>query len=325
MTSRKNVFRGEYFLMDYIQKVGNFNTSYIDTVFGLEGYHDLYNMDMNELSVSKSVITKRLHNGHPEGNYIIYDFVFVPNCGFLNSNLPLMTDCELKLSFDRIKSDVSMIKTIGEIHDICDGEPIEIENCVAIAEYIRSEELDDYFMKIDTDPIPYYYEDCEVTLKNLPINETEIRIDNIKGGPTPSCIFAGIIKSNALAGDMNLSSTRFGCYDVTDFNFTLNGNSVNGYPLNNKNKLPVFPYHKFMDTTSRYMNTACGEGMKLTQFFVNWIYAHRFEAEVSEEGWLGINIKLSDAYTEPHTLVIWCIYDSAITIDKFHQIERMSL
>ena len=314
--------------MDYIEKLGNFNASYIDTVFGLEGYNDLFNYSTKQLtdkSAAKSVMFKRLINGHLAGNRATYDFVFIPNCGFLNSNLPLMTDCELKLSFDRIKSDVSMIKMLGETIGPCDGEPIEIKDCVAIAEYIRSDELDDYFMKIDTDPIPYYYEDCEVSLKTLPLNETEIRIDNIKGGPTPSCLFAGIIESEALAGNMSLSSTSFRCNQVTSFNITLNGNSVNGYPLENKNMLAVFPYHKFMETTGRYMNTVCGEGLKLSTFRHNWIYAHKFEAEVSEEGWLGINIKLSQAYTESHTLVIWCIYDAAITIDKFHQIEKLSL
>jgi len=322
-----NHFRGEYFLMDYMEKIGNFNAGYIDTVFALEGYNDLKNYSSKDLvTYFKNDINKRHMNAATiSGDKYVYDFVFIPNCGFLNSNLPLMTDCELKLSFDRTKSDVSMIKTLSEVKDICDGEPIEIQNCVAIAEYVGSDELDDYFMKVDTEPIPYYYEDCEITLKTLPLNETEIRIDNIKGGPTPSCMFAGIIQSEALAGNMALSSTSFRCNNVTGFDITLNGNSVNGYPLENKNKLAVFPYHKFMETTGRYMNTICGEGLKLTQFMVNWIYAHKFEAEVSEEGWLGINIRLSEAYTEAFTLVIWCIYDAAITIDKFHQIEKLSL
>ena len=47
------------------------------------------------------------------------------------------------------------------------GEPIEITNCVAIAEYIGSDEIDDYFMKIDTESIPYYYQDCEIGLTTL--------------------------------------------------------------------------------------------------------------------------------------------------------------
>ena len=316
--------------MDYIEKIGNFNAGYINTIFGLEGYTDLDNYsfkDLQSLYSKKHLIMRQYTTGRPTptGDKIMYDFVFIPNCGFLNSNLPLLTDCELKLSFDRTKSDVSMLKSLDEVKYICDGEPIEITNCVAIAEYIGSDELDDYFMKVDTEPIPYHYQDCEIALKTLPLNETEIRIDNIKGGPTPSCMFAGIIPSEALNGNMALSSTSFRSRNVTAFDITLNGNSVNGYPLEIRNENPVFPYHKFMETTGRYMNTICGEGLKLSQFVCNFIYSHNFEAEVSEEGWLGINIRLFEAYTEPHTLVIWCVYDAAITIDKFHQIEKLSL
>ena len=140
--------------MDYIEKIRNFNASYIDTVFGLEGYNDLHNYTSKELTSSKNIALKRCANADMSGDQVIYDFIFIPNCGFLNSNLPLMTECELKLSFDRIKSDVSMIKLLGETRNPIDGEPIEIKNCVAIAEYIRSDELDNYFSKIENDPIP---------------------------------------------------------------------------------------------------------------------------------------------------------------------------
>ena len=36
-------FRGEYILIDYMEKIGNFNAAYIDSIFGVEGYHDIYN------------------------------------------------------------------------------------------------------------------------------------------------------------------------------------------------------------------------------------------------------------------------------------------
>ena len=35
---------------------------------------------------------------------IVYEFVFIPNSDFLNSNLPLMKNCEMKLSFDRLNA-----------------------------------------------------------------------------------------------------------------------------------------------------------------------------------------------------------------------------
>ena len=308
-----------------MEKIGNFNAGYIDTIFAGEGYHDLYNFSASEVKAQASLLAKRKLQGKANGTNRVYDFIFIPNSGFLNSNLPLMSNCELKLSFDRIDANVAMLEYGSDIKTDCSGSPLAIRDCVAIAEYISSDELQRYFMQIDHHPIPYYYEDCDVTLKNLPLSETNIRLDNIKGGNTPMCLFAAIIPSSALNGSLTESSTAFNCNHVTDINITLNGNSVNGYPMDIKDQSPIFPYHRFMDVTGRYMNPICGEGLKLAHFMHNWIYAHKFEAEASSQGWLGINIKLSTAFTTAHTLVIWCINDCAITIDKFHQIEKLNL
>ena len=108
-------------------------------------------------------------------------------------------------------------------------------------------------------------------------------------------------------------------------NITLNGNAVNGYPVQIKNNSAIYPFYKFLDATNRYMNPFCGDFMKPSQFQSNWIYAHKFEAEASNQGWLGINLKLSEAFKDPHTLVVWTINECAITIDKFHQIEKINL
>ena len=113
--------------------------------------------------------------------------------------------------------------------------------------------------------------------------------------------------------------------NVREVNITLNGNSVNGYPIENKSQTETFPFYKFLDVTSRYMNPVCGEGVRLSQFKYNFLYAHRFEAETSSQGWLGMNFKLSAPYSEPHTLVIWTINDCGLTIDKFHQIEKIEI
>ena len=309
-----------------MEKIGNFNAGYINTVLAVEGYNDLYNFSSNELESQKSVVSGRMGPSVPiNGNKRLYEFLFIPNSGFLNSNVPLLNNCELKLSFDRIQGDVSMLEYGVAINEECSGKAIEIMDCVAFTEYIDSEKLQEYFMKIDHSPLTYYYEDCDVILKNLPLDERTIRLHNIKGGKTPNCVFAGIIPSEALNGSTTISSTAFDQCDVSGFCITLNGNAVNGYPLSMKSRSPVIPYHKFMDVTSRYMNPLCGDGLNLIQFMHNWIYAHKFEAEVSSEGWLGINIKLDTPLREPHTLVIWCINDCAITIDKFHQIEKLSL
>jgi len=276
-------------------------------------------------SAGSTVASRRKTYGRASGTNRLYEFIFIPNNGFLNSNLPLMTDCQLKLSFDRVNADVSLLETGGNITTDCRGKPLVLKDVVAILEYTTSEELNQHFMKIDHNPIPYYYQECDVTLKSIPQEESIIRLDNIKGGNTPECLFAGIIPSSALDGSTDLSSTAFDHHNVTEFTVTLNGNPVNGYPMEMKSGSPMMPYYQFMDVTSRYMNPVCGDGLKMAHFLHSWIYAHKFEAEESSQGWLGFNLKLSEPFTTPHTLVIWCVNDCAITIDKFHQIEKIVL
>ena len=36
-------------------------------------------------------------------------------------------------------------------------------------------------------------------------------------------------------------------------------------------------------------------------------------------------MKLSSALTSPCTLVVWTVQNTAISIDKFHQIERLQI
>ena len=186
-----------------MQKIGNFNAAYIDSVFAIEGYNDLYNFSTDEIKTKASTLAKRRIVGVTNGSNRIYDFVFIPNCGFLNSNLPLINNCELKLSFDRLNMEVAMI-TAGDVSVSEDqtGAPLAITNCEAITEYIMSDDLEKYFMSIDNGPIPYYYQDCDITIKSLPKDETSIRLDNIKGGQTPVSLFAGIIPNSSVSGDI---------------------------------------------------------------------------------------------------------------------------
>ena len=305
-----------------MEKIGNFNVGYIDSVLSVEGYHDLFNFSAAELAHQSSVVSRREIASRLNKNMRTYDFVFIPNSGFLNSNLPLMKNCELKLSFDRLNSELSLLKT-GEVTNNCMGTPLAIKDCVAITEYITSEYLENYFMSIDTDPIPYYYQDCEIIVKNLPLEETSIRVDNIRGGNLPSYIFAAIIPSDNMIGSETVSSTCFKQHNVSAFNITLNGNSVNGYPIDVTSA--VYPFQKFMDVTNRYMNPYCGEGLKLGHFLYNWIYSHKFEAESSPQGWIGMSIELKQPLLGPHNLVIWCVNECGITIDKFHQVEKINL
>lgn len=332
-TISSNRAKGEYFLIDYIQKIGNFNCNTIETMFQLEGYHDFYNFDSKQLFESTKLISHRKLNGILSGTKRIYEFMFIPNCGFLNSNMPLLNNCELKLSFDRVNADVSLLKgpvdpkaaISTDTVDSLAGKPIKIIDCYAITEYISSEYHRNYFDRIDTQPIQYQFEECDITLTTLPINQTDIRLDNIRGGNSPTCLFLGIIPTNALNGDLSKSSVAFRHNNVKTVNITLNGKTVNGYPLEITNNSPVTVIQKHFDVTNRFMNPLASQCQTFSEFKSNWIYSHRFEAETTSQGWLGVHLELSEVFTIPYTLVIWSINTSAITIDKFHQIEKVLL
>ena len=306
-----------------MQKYGNFNCNAISSMFQVEGYHDIYNFDFDKLSKHATTITNRKTQSKDYGNNRIYDFIFIPNNGFLNSNLPLLNNCEVKLSFDRCPANTSFLAAESVIDGI--KEVINIKDCYAITEYISSESLRNHFAKIDSGPIRYKFEECEVTLKNMPLNETQIRLDNIKGGNNPLCLFAAIIKTSAINGDQGLSSTGFRVCGVERINITLNGNSVNGYPIEIANESPILPMRLFNDVTNRYMNPLAGDCVDINRFKSNWIYAHSFEAEATSQGWIGMSLNLVEPLSEPHTLVIWTVSKNCIEIDKFHQIEKLVL
>ena len=312
-------------MADYIYKLGNFNTDYITSAFVSEGYVDFLNCDHDNLASDEGavVVAKRARTAHKSAGKSRYDFAFIPDMSFLANPDPLLKNCELKLRFDRAVPEVCVIKAVdgGTLSDI------KIEDCYAVTEFISSPDLRNYFDKIENEPIMYMYEDVEVLIKSIPYNQTTIRFDNLRGGNTPSHIFAGIIKTNALDGSKDLCATKFASYGVEEMNITLNGNSVNGYPITIKNGSSVFPLQKFIDATSRTSNINCGKFLTPNEFEFNWLWAHHFEAEQTSQGWAGINFKLSEAFKdeESMSLVVWIVSPAALKIDKFHQVEKLNL
>ena len=250
-----------------------------------------------------------------------YEFAHTLNFGFLASPEPLLNNCELKISFDRSEWQTALIE-YGSVTTVC--TEIKIEDCYAVTEYISSPRIRDYFEQINYNPITYQYEECDVIIKSIPQNETEIRFHNLRGGNTPSFVFAAIIPQAHLSGDKQVSSTRFTHNYVQEFNFMMNGNSVNGYPLQSKNGSAIYPLHKYLDTTGRLHNLKCGSTLNAQTFLYNWIWSHAFETNENENGWLGISFKLKQEYTEAMNLVVWIISDSALSIDKYHQIEKIN-
>ena len=200
-----------------------------------------------------------------------------------------------------------------------------IKDCFAVADYVSSPNLRTYFDSINYTPLRYEYEDCEVFVKSIPQGETNIRFDNLRGGNIPSHIFIGFIETDALNGNHELSSTRFSPHHVQYMNISLNGNSVNGYPMSIDHNFAVQPLQKFIDCTNRTCDITTGKMFTPTEFKFNWLWSHCFEAADGATGWIGVDFKLSEPFATSMSMVSWIISPAAITIDKFNQIEKVNM
>ena len=311
--------------------MGNYDGGMVDTGFIFEGYVDNYNCGAKELSTTggREVEANRKYMRHTEAGKIIYEFALIPNMGFLASPDLLVKNCELKLSFDRAPFSVAVVKTGTPTIEIKDV--IEINNCFAITDYISSPNIRSYFSSIETTPFVYHYDDVDVIIKNIPIGESDIRFDTMRGGTTPSYIFVGVIPQKCLMGDETVSSTGFRAQNVSEMNITYNGNSVNGYPMELTNNSYIYPLLKYLDVTGQLYNQNCGKTLTGPEFEYNFLWGHKFEAEATPEGWVGVNLKFSElaktdaGENEPMCMVSWVIFESAFTVDKYLQVDKINL
>ena len=315
-------------MADYLYKIGNYDVDYVSSAFATEGYLDLWNFESNTLESedAASIKARRLETFHHEGGskkYIV-EFCIIPNTGFLSNPDPLVKDVELKLSFDRSNVKQYLIAQKDPWDQLADVQ-IDIKNCYAVTEHISSPSLRSLFDSIEYTPFRYEYEDCEVLIKSIPQNETNIRFDNLRGGNTPSHIFVGLIETDALRGEITKSSSKFSPHQVEMFNINLNGNSVQGYPLQVQYSIPTNCFQKFISTTNRLCNINGGKMLGPNEFQYNWLWSHKFENEDATTGWIGVNFKLRTAFDKPMTMVVWVISETAIAIDKFHQLEKINL
>ena len=291
--------------------------------YNCEGYFDQYNLSGDQLATLKDdVVKKRERMSTLSGTKRRYEFAITPNFGFLASPEPLLKNCELKLSFDRSnwKTAITEYETVT---NAC--TKIEIDDCHAVTEYVSSPSMREYFSYIENDPIVYNYEECDIIIKSIPQNTAEIRFDNLKGGNIPKYLFIGVCPTSYLNGNKDISSTLFTHNGVEEVDITLNGNSVNGYPIQIKSNNPVYPMQKFLDVTGRLYDNTVGNTIDIHAFTFNWIWSHKSEAENTSHGWTGISLKLGSAYTSDMSLVAWFIKDTALSIDKYHQIEMLNL
>ena len=307
-------------------KIGNYTPSYLESAMRAEGYTDLQNLDATELAAQENqkvvdLVSNRVFSCVSEPNSVnMWEFIFIPNFGFLSGADPLLTDCQLKLKFVRAKPDVAFINVL----DTDKLETLDITDCTVTTEMISSPALRSH-VRTDTKPYLYQYEDVAVKIFPLPSNVTNFRVDNCFGGNLPKYLFAGVIETARLDGDLKTSSTKFEVNNIIEFDIMVSGVSVNGYPIKLLNGSSIKPYHKFLDTTGRLCSLESSESINLQDFKKNFLWSHKFEAE-GTEGFISIGGKLSTAYTSANmSLVVWSVYPYAVSVDKFNQIEKIQL
>ena len=257
--------------------------------------------------------------------YHRYDFSIIPDFGFLASAEPLAKNIELKLSFDRELAKMSVLEYIEGGDDSILEKPWVIGDCHSIAEYVSSPDLRSQYETIQHAPLVYNYDESEVVIRTLPLNETTIRLDAIHGGPVPTYMFAGVIPTESLQGSKTKTCTGFQQNNVTEFAININGHSVNGYPVKSEVGACTYPFLKWLDSTNRLHNNMTGQSFTLENFKDNFIWSHHFEIEETSSGWISINMKLKEGFTENMSLVIWLISPFTLSLDKFNQIEKIKV
>ena len=291
-------------LIDYLTILGNFDTNYMESGLYSNGYFDLYNIDTKDIVADSngtigrsrvSVVDNRKDDDQ------IFELQYAPGVGLLNSAVPLLPGCEVKLSFDRATVQLALVqKTLDEIQL---DKKLALTNLYCKARYYSSPYLRRKFDSIKEKDLHYNYDECSVYLKNLPKGETNIRMNNIFGGNTPTHIFCGVIRSEALTGNSQLSATRFQRHFVKEANLTLNGYSCSGYPLSNVNGSALPAYMKYLQTTNRKFNTDCGRQIAPLDFKnFHFLYSHEFEGDQTEQGWIGLELKLEKPFEDNFTL-----------------------
>ena len=153
-------FSSDYFLIDWLYKTGNFNAGHVTSALMSEGYYDSYNFTAEKLNQNSSYLSNRRDAMVMNGDKCRWEFSFTPSIGFLGNPDELLTDCELKLSFDRADPYTSLFR-LGDDAEEYD-KPLELLDIYAVAEYVSSEDLREKFSTLDIQPFTYSYDDCDV-------------------------------------------------------------------------------------------------------------------------------------------------------------------
>ena len=312
------MFRGQFYLADILSKISNYNSSFVTTALAYtEGYGaNLQSADRHFIEQLKTELIKkdiiaeyRTVYGFNHGNN--FEFILDLEGGILNCIQPLMSNTEVKLSFDRCLAAIGLLyEKWGKDQNNNDVvQPTELDNKVLElidpymeVEYISSPYLRNFYAQIIERPMTMRYDDCDVYMKSLPEGQTSFCWTNIMGGNTPDYIFGGFMSSASLQGHFE-ESTSFRNMFLTEANLSLNGMPVQGYPITGMLLKPGATssaklYVKFLDTIGRSKKTMGGQCISASSWATYYnLISHKFEGEQSNEGWISMETKFKEATT----------------------------
>lgn len=157
------MLRGEFFLIDYISKLGNFNGKCLETCFSQEGMCDLYNFNKTNLASNPNMVAIRNRGASSADGKRRYEFAYVPNIDFLADVYPLNKSVELKISFDRAPYQCALIET--DTPTFAESGSIPIHDCHALIDFVSSPFYRNYFATIESTPTTYNYEATDVIVR----------------------------------------------------------------------------------------------------------------------------------------------------------------
>ena len=288
---------------------GNFSPNYLSTGNYLMGYFDQWNVGLADISGANSSVLTAVETPRTpfaktnDDKWAIFDLLFRPAVGILNSSKPLLPKTDMVLSFDRAISDLALIEKTPDVENPLENEVIELENVFLRATYYSSPYLRNYFQTVEEKELCYKFDETQVMCKNIPQGVKTVRFANLIGGNTPSYIFAAIIESDAVMGSTKFSSTAFKQHKVLEFDLTIDGQSVQGFPIKTEDQIPAMAYDSYLKATHRSFNNSVNDTIPIRDYRnFHFLYGHRFSGEVSDSGWLGINLKLEEEYNTNMTL-----------------------
>ena len=136
----------------------------------VEGYYDNYNFGADKLVTLSDYIENRKDCSVKNNGKTRWEFAFTPSVGFLGNNDELISNCELKISFDRAPPYSSLLRLDGDEEY---SDPLDLIDVYAVTEYVSSPRLRDKYSMLDFRPFTYNFDDCDI-LGTVQLFENEV-------------------------------------------------------------------------------------------------------------------------------------------------------